>query len=72
MATSKRDAEPRQAADGPAPALRCDFCGEASTSLRRIALDRGYDRLQMPHHEQYACAACSEKKEKRRLGIERG
>jgi len=56
----------------PEKGLRCDFCGEISTSLRRVALDRGYDRLQTPHREQYACPACSEKKEKRRLGLERG
>lgn len=71
MATSERGFDPREAADAPAPGLRCDFCGEPSTSLRRVALDRGYDRLQTPHREQYACPACSEKKEKRRLGLER-
>lgn len=56
----------------PGATLRCDFCGEPSASLRRVALDRGYERLQTPHREQFACPACSEKKEKRRLGLERG
>lgn len=56
------------AATGPGPAnagagLRCDFCGAAAGSLRRIALAPGYDRLQTPHRELYACPACSARKE---------
>ena len=35
----------------PAP-LRCDFCGAEVPSVRRVALDAGYDRLK-PHREQY-------------------
>jgi len=73
MPTTKRSADrAREIPEAPGDGLRCDFCGEISTSLRRVALDRGYDRLQTPHREQYACPACSEKKEKRRLGLERG
>lgn len=49
--------------------LRCDFCGEPSASVRRVALDRDYDRLQKRHKAQYACDACSDKKETERLGI---
>lgn len=56
---------------GPA-ALRCDFCGEETTSVRRVALDRAYERLLTPHVARYACRACSEKKERARLGLERG
>ncbi|MBT39760.1 MAG: hypothetical protein QF890_06100 [Myxococcota bacterium] len=52
--------------------LRCDFCGEASDRVRRVALDRGYDRLQIPHRELYACEPCSEVKERHRLGLSRG
>jgi hypothetical protein len=52
-----------------APRLRCDFCGEVVTRVRRVALDRGYDRLQTPHRAQYACERCSEDKERRRLGL---
>ncbi len=52
--------------------VRCDFCRAVVPSVRRIALDRGYERLQTPHSEQYACPACSEKKERERLGLERG
>ncbi len=48
--------------------LRCDFCGEASDSVRRVALDQGYDRLQHAHTERYACPVCSEQKERERLG----
>jgi hypothetical protein len=49
-------------------ALVCDFCGTTVERVRRIALDRGYDRLQTPHRVQYACNTCSEEKERRRLG----
>jgi hypothetical protein len=50
--------------------LRCDFCGEASVSVRRVAIDRGYERLQTPHKELYACESCSVKKERARLGLD--
>jgi hypothetical protein len=52
--------------------LRCDFCGEAVAAVRRVALDVGYERLQTPHRERYACERCSEKKDRERLGLERG
>jgi hypothetical protein len=53
--------------DPPEPApLRCDFCGRAVASVRRIALDSGYDRLARPHRVQYACEPCSERKERER------
>ena len=48
--------------------LRCDFCGRVVPRVRRIALDQGYERLQTPHQVRYACSACSEEKERRRLG----
>ena len=51
--------------------LRCDFCGESVTSVRRVALDQDYDRLQTPHRELYACPSCSERKERSRRGLER-
>ncbi|MDJ0849902.1 MAG: hypothetical protein QNK04_16150 [Myxococcota bacterium] len=57
--------EPRQDPDGR---FRCDFCGEAVPRVRRIALDRGYERLQTPHAVQYACERCSEEKESQRRG----
>jgi hypothetical protein len=50
----------------------CDFCGKTVARVRRIALDRDYDRLQKPHVVQYACDGCSEEKERRRLGADRG
>jgi hypothetical protein len=52
--------------------LRCDFCGEEVAAVRRVALDVGYERLQTPHQERYACERCSEKKDRQRLGLERG
>jgi hypothetical protein len=58
----------------PAPAPRgqhCDFCGAEATTVRRVALDRDYDRLQQPHRELYACGPCSDRKEDRRLGLVR-
>ena len=59
------------AADAARPGLRCDFCGDTVPSVRRVALDQGYDRLQTPHRELYACTACSDRKEKSRLGLDR-
>jgi len=63
-------AEENAAEKQPPEALRCDFCGEETPQVRRIALDRGYDRLQ-PHPAQYACEACSKRKELERLGEHR-
>jgi hypothetical protein len=51
--------------------LRCDFCGAEVQSVRRVALDRGYERLGTPHRELYACPECSERKERSRLGFRR-
>ena len=63
---------PSPVGPGASPAgLRCDFCGERVESVRRVALDRDYDRLVTPHRELYACAACSEKKERARTGLSR-
>ena len=42
--------------------LRCDFCGERVERVRRVALDRGYNRLQKPHTVRFACNPCSEAK----------
>ncbi len=50
--------------------LVCDFCGQRSNTVRRVALDRGYDRLAATsHRELYACPPCSEAKEKARKGL---
>lgn len=51
--------------------LHCDFCGEQVTSVRRVAIDQDYDRLQTPHRERYACPSCSERKERSRRGLDR-
>ena len=50
---------------------RCDFCGDVVSSVRRVALDQEYDRLQKAHQERYSCADCFEKKEQERLGLAR-
>jgi len=69
--------EESQAENGPVRAgsrsvgLRCDFCDEQVTSVRRVAIDQDYDRLQTPHRELYACASCSERKERSRRGLDR-
>ena len=63
------EAEPPEGA--AAANLRCDFCGEKTSHVRRVALDRDYDRLQAPHALCYACERCSREKEKQRLGGER-
>jgi len=52
--------------------LVCDFCGEPAPVVRRVALDRGYERLQTLHSVRYACSRCSEEKEQCRLGLRRG
>ena len=56
--------------DAPDPSddgqFRCDFCGELFPRVRRVALDRGYERLQTPHPVRYACEACSLGKERER------
>ena len=46
--------------------VRCDFCGEVVARVRRIALDRDYERLRTPHKVQYACEPCSVRKEAER------
>ncbi len=51
--------------DAP-PDMRCDFCGKRVERVRRVALDRDYERLQTPHTVQYACLPCSEAKEQQR------
>ncbi|MDX1649849.1 MAG: hypothetical protein R3263_08335 [Myxococcota bacterium] len=61
--------DPRRPARGAAPGLRCDFCGEVVPTVRRVAVDAGYERLQTPHKELYACPPCSERKERARLGL---
>ena len=51
--------------------VRCDFCDETVTSVRRVALDGDYERLRTPHRVLYACAPCSAKKENERVGLVR-
>jgi len=51
---------------GPDDRFRCDFCGREVDRVRRVALDRNYDRLQKPHRVQYACPSCSRRKERER------
>jgi len=67
----ERSAPDSRKSDPGAP-LRCDFCGEPAPVVRRVALDRGYERLQTPHPVRYACSRCSDEKEQRRLGLHRG
>lgn len=46
--------------------LKCDFCGVESDQVKRVALDKDYDRLSVKHQTRYACPECSAKKEKER------
>ena len=55
----------------PSEPLKCDFCGEPSSRVLRVALDRDYDRLQTPPRELYACESCSAVKDRQRLGLTR-
>ncbi len=66
--TAERHTSAISTGAGEAAEIRCDFCGQVSDRVRRIALDRDYERLQTPHLVQYACSTCSEAKEKKRLG----
>ncbi len=67
------DLAPARGPDALAPpGVRCDFCQAVVSSVRRIALDQGYERLQTAHRERYACAACSHRKEQERLGRTQG
>ena len=47
--------------------LTCDFCGKPSATIRRIALDDGYDRITTKTPAKYACGPCSSEKEQARL-----
>lgn len=47
----------------------CDFCGDRVSTVRRVALDCEYDRLQTVHQEQYSCSSCFDAKEERRVGL---
>jgi hypothetical protein len=58
--------EPDPQVDASETVLRCDFCGASVPRVRRIALDRDYERLRSPHRALYACPACSERKERQR------
>jgi hypothetical protein len=62
--------EGKPAEDEAQERLVCDFCGQEVPRVRRVALDQDYDRLQQPHAVRYACEACSQKKEKERLGLD--
>jgi len=78
MSDSRQAAEAAEAREATETAasreagVRCDFCEAIVPSVRRVALDRDYERLSTRHQEQYACPACSEKKEQERLGLARG
>ena len=65
------DSQPNQEGDAEIGGRRCDFCGDVVASVRRVALDQKYDRLQKAHQEQYSCALCFEKKEQDRMGMTR-
>lgn len=64
MAESGAESAPGQIPRGQV----CDFCGKRVQRVRRVAVDRGYERLVPPHTERYACPECSEKKERERQG----
>jgi hypothetical protein len=46
--------------------LKCDFCGCEVERVRRVALDRDYDRLGLRHAVRYACERCSRLKQAER------
>ena len=68
MAESREGSRADGASDAPEEGYRCDFCGARVPRVRRIALDRDYERLQTPHPVRYACPDCSAEKERAREG----
>jgi hypothetical protein len=68
---SERSTQEKGQDTGTSAGRRCDLCGNEVVSVRRVALDREYDRLQLAHKELYACEPCFESKEQRRLGLHR-
>jgi len=46
--------------------MKCDFCGKESETVRRVAVDKDYDRLSVKHEIKYACEECSKKKDEER------
>ncbi len=67
---------------GPAPpasvqkedayTVKCDFCGKEVSTVKRVAMDRDYDRLTVKHEVKFACEECSKKKDEERRAADRG
>jgi len=70
--TDHRDRSEKANAEPGGAGVTCDFCKQIVPSVRRVALDGEYERLRTPHQVMYSCPACFEKKERRRMGLERG
>jgi hypothetical protein len=68
MAESREEARAEEASDVAEEGRQCDFCGARVPRVRRVALDRDYERLQTPHPVRYACPDCSAEKERVRDG----
>ncbi len=45
----------------------CDFCDHETHTVRRIVLDKDYDRMQSD--AKYACSECFDQKEKERIDV---
>ena len=70
MTDAERDLEAEAAGEGATPSvMACDFCQREVPSVRRVALDGEYERLQTPHAVMYSCPECFEKKDRTRLGL---
>lgn len=54
----------------PSKDFHCDFCGEPAHKLRRIVVDKDYERLLEVGRPKYACPPCSEAKDRKRLGLD--
>lgn len=68
---SKAQNEVHEPLAGEDAGIRCDFFNQVVPSVRRVALDRDYERLLTPHKERYACPKCSAAKESERRGLGR-
>lgn len=52
--------------------LKCDFCGQETETVVRVAIDTDYDRLAVRHAKMYACPECSKKKDQERKKAMKG
>ena len=61
-AAPSEEANDSTTSEAKAVGRQCDFCGDIVNSVRRVALDEDYDRLQKAHREQYSVQTASKRR----------